>query len=369
MTHSPITQLDVENYGCIRKASFHLTPLHAFIGPNDSGKSTALRALRTAAQFACGDFGDEPNTRPRPFDPIIDTKVNGPTLGLHYGDKLAYVVRNQQGVSESVYEGDQEVAKDDNRRGWNLPGLLHQGSAVPAVQTLAERLTTATMVRFDPNALRRPSKQILANDPIRFFDETGEGLASVYQAINSQDVDAFVTIRDRIRTQFPAIQSILVPTVENNNVILQARLVDGTVVPAHALSDGILYFLGYAALQYISESKLFLVEEPENGLHPTRIAEVMTILRTISERSQVIIATHSPLVVNELEGHEISVVTRDPMKGTQAIVLRDTPNYAERSQVYQNGELWVSYADGHSEAPLLDGTARIWVRGNPEQFK
>ena len=202
------------------------------------------------------------------------------------------------------------------------------------------------------------SRQILAKDPIRFFDETGNGLASVYQAINSRDVDAFVTIRDRLRQLFPTIQSILVPTIENNAVVLQARLIDGTLVQAPALSEGLLYFLGYAALEHLSESRLFLVEEPENGLHPSRISDVMSILRALSTRSQVIIATHSPLVVNELQGHEVSVVTRTADKGTQAILLKDVPRFADASKVYQPGELWLSYADGKYEAPLLTGTPR-----------
>lgn len=44
-----IHELRIENYGCIRDATFRFTPLHALIGPNDSGKSTVLRALRTVA--------------------------------------------------------------------------------------------------------------------------------------------------------------------------------------------------------------------------------------------------------------------------------------------------------------------------------
>ncbi len=41
-----ITRFDAENYGCIRKGGLDLTPLHALIGPNDSGKSTLQRAMR-----------------------------------------------------------------------------------------------------------------------------------------------------------------------------------------------------------------------------------------------------------------------------------------------------------------------------------
>src|SRR5258708_8232083 len=79
--YEPIQRLEIENYGCIRKASVTLTPLHALIGPNDSGKSTVLRALRTAAQFAGSDFGAEPNIKPVPFRPRLG---DGSVVRLEY---------------------------------------------------------------------------------------------------------------------------------------------------------------------------------------------------------------------------------------------------------------------------------------------
>src|SRR5687767_2057365 len=44
-----VEELRIQSYGCIQDATFCFTPLHALIGPNDSGKSTVLRALRTLA--------------------------------------------------------------------------------------------------------------------------------------------------------------------------------------------------------------------------------------------------------------------------------------------------------------------------------
>ena len=244
----------------------------------------------------------------------------------------------------------------------NPPALFNGKSAWAEFSkhydSLRRHITSATMIRFDPNALRRSAGQIVVTKPIQFYDETGVGLAGVYQAINSRDVDAFVAIRDKVKKLFPTIQNILVPTVDGSSVTLQARLTDDTLVPAEALSEGLLYFLGFMALQHLAESRLFLVEEPENGLHPARVSEVMAILREISKTSQVIIATHSPLVVNELKGEEVSVVTRDPEKGTQVKLLKDVPGFDEGSKVYQPGEFWVSYCDGNREEPLLTGRPR-----------
>lgn len=190
-----------------------------------------------------------------------------------------------------------------------------------------------------------------------FADERGAGLAGVYDAIINRDVDAFGEIASQVRSLFPSVAKIGLTNVTSSTKAIAVTLRDGTVVPAGAMSEGLLYFLGFAALPYIRETRLILVEEPENGLHPARVAEVMGVLRKVSEHSQVVMATHSPLVVNELEGHEVSVITRDE-SGTHATLIKDTPSFEERSQVYALGELWVSYSDGERETPLLEGGPR-----------
>jgi len=358
MIHDHINRVDIENYGCIRSVSVNLSPIHALIGPNDSGKSTILRALRTATQLAVGNFGPDPSISPSPFNPMIDVRTDGLRIGARYNDDLMYVIETRGGIKESVWRSELVLLTDERPRSWQAAGLLQKPSEVSAVQVLVERLSKATMVRLDTNALRRPARQLLAPEPIQFFDETGGGLASIYQAINSRDVDGFVALRDKVRQLFPTVKTIRVPTIENNSVSLQIQLMDGTIVPAEAMSEGLLYFLAFSALEYLDETKLLLVEEPENGLHPARIAQVMTILREISKRTQVVIATHSPLVVNELAGNEVTVVTRDPEQGTRAKLLCDTKNYAERSELYRNGELWVAYGDGDTEKALIEGGPR-----------
>ena len=121
----------------------------------------------------------------------------------------------------------------------------------------------------------------------------------------------------------------------------------------------LLWIVGFLVLTLLLVSVLLLrtvqqTLEDELRSH----AEVMATLREISKTSQVVIATHSPLVVNGLQGHEVSVVTRPPDKGTQAVLLKDVPGFEDAAKVYQPGEFWVSYCDGDQETPLLTGSAR-----------
>jgi predicted ATPase len=205
---------------------------------------------------------------------------------------------------------------------------------------------------------RVPVQLIPDSHGIVFTDERGTGLAGVFDAIVNRDAEAFAEIQADVRARFPSVSKVGLINFSNSLKEIAVTLADGTRVGAKAMSEGLLYYLGFTALKYTDGSNLFLIEEPENGLHPARIAEVMTTLREISKTSQVIIATHSPLVVNELQGHEVSVVTRPPDKGTQAILLKDVPGFEDAAPVYQPGEFWVSYCDGDQETPLLTGSAR-----------
>jgi predicted ATPase len=69
---------------------------------------------------------------------------------------------------------------------------------------------------------------------------------------------------------------------------------------------------------------------------------------------QVIIATHSPLVINELQPNEVTILTRDEKIGTRARRMDRTRHFQQRQQVYALGELWLSFADGVDEAALVN---------------
>jgi energy-coupling factor transporter ATP-binding protein EcfA2 len=353
-----ITQVSVEQYGCVRAARFGLTPFHAFIGPNDSGKSTLLRALRTVMQFANGSFQPH-HGRLLPFDPLLPEPI---PAGLLIGAKTAVGWYAVAGVGSSLLEerlglpGSSEWLKAP--RPFNVPSAFLRSTNAGAKAAL-DRLGSPRLLRLDPDALRSPSGLIIESQGLEFLDDRGLGLPGVYHAIFVENPEALVAIRDEVKRLFPAVKQIRVPAVASNLVALEIELADGTRVRGDGLSEGLLYYLAYAALRHLAPAGTLLVEEPENGLHPARIREVIAVLRAISDGgTQVIMATHSPLVVNELHPEEVSVVTRTHQRGTEVNPIAETPDFAKRSQVYALGELWLSYADGEQEAPLRNGGAR-----------
>jgi hypothetical protein len=227
----------------------------------------------------------------------------------------------------------------------------------PDVDFIDETLfrQSARFIRFDPDSLRKDSPLLVGPDEARLLNEQGFGLPAVYDAILNRQDDSMKHIVEQVRELFPTVKVVRLKTTSPNTKAIEVELKGGARVPARFLSEGLLYYLAFEALPYLEPTSLLLVEEPENGLHPARIADVVRLLREMSKTTQVVMATHSPLVINELSGDEVSVVTRTETEGTKVTLLRDTPNFEKRSQAYALGELWVSYADGETESALLQG--------------
>jgi predicted ATPase len=351
-----VEELHIQNYGCIRDATFRFTPLHALIGPNDSGKSTALRALRTLA-FLLARLDDE-REKEALRKAIMAQSVNEKPRFTASTKQSTWEVRFFQ---EARWE-ERTAARNHEQRFDPRPAAGHfyfapLGAYSPE-GNVPQALRGAQLLRLEPDALRAPHALIPDGQPLRFLDERGTGLPSLYDALIVRNLPAYVAVSQELAKLFPSVQGIQLTTPSPGTRGMGVKLIGGEFVPSELMSEGLLYYLAFAVLPHLDPTPLLLVEEPENGLHPARIAEVMRVLRAISEKTQVIVATHSPLVVNELRPDEVTVVTRSRETGTKATLIKDTPSFEERSKVYALGELWLSYANGEDEAPLLQGGPR-----------
>jgi predicted ATPase len=332
-----IREFHAQGYGCLVDTRVTLTPLHALIGPNDSGKSTLMRAVTTL----CSRFTSR-------SDAYVDiTRFSsgpGGTLELRT-DKDLFVRYVRGEVNPSINVGWRD----------NMVDIVTSPNGSESWRSLlTESNWRVRSVRFDPDQLRAFNPPLAREAPIAFQNNRGLGLASLYDVILGEDAEKYLEIQKRVQTLFPHIARVKLVSAPGGKVF-EFELRDGLRLSVEQVSEGLLYYLAYEALQHISPIALLCVEEPENGLHPRRIKEVVDILRRISERgTQVLMATHSPLVMNELDPSEVTILVRPPGEGTRATAMTDTQNFQRRSQVYALGELWVSYADGELESRLTN---------------
>jgi predicted ATPase len=116
-----------------------------------------------------------------------------------------------------------------------------------------------------------------------------------------------------------------------------------TLIPANRLSDGTLRYLCLLSiLCHPTPPPLVCIEEPELGLHPNIIHNLARLLKEASERTQLIVTTHSPDLVDYFNDEpEVIIVTEKGRYGTTLKRL-DKAKLQPWLDNYRLGELWAS---------------------------
>ena len=114
-------------------------------------------------------------------------------------------------------------------------------------------------------------------------------------------------------------------------------------VPAVRLSDGTLRYLSLLAILYNpSPPPVVCIEEPEMGLHPDIVVRLAKHLQVASERMQLIVTTHSDILVDALSDVPESIVVFDNDDGATQMNRLDRDELGTWLENYRLGELWTS---------------------------
>jgi predicted ATPase len=112
-------------------------------------------------------------------------------------------------------------------------------------------------------------------------------------------------------------------------------------VPAYAMSEGTLLVLGLLTmLQEPSAPQVFLLDDIEQGLHPLAQRELMGTLKEFAKKQgrQIILTSHSPYIVDELEAKDVWVMAIDREGFSRAKRLSDHPDAKRLLSVLTTGE-------------------------------
>jgi predicted ATPase len=114
-------------------------------------------------------------------------------------------------------------------------------------------------------------------------------------------------------------------------------------IPATRLSDGTLRFLCLLViLCHPAPPPLICIEEPELGLHPDILPSIAKLLLEASKRTQLIITTHSDIIVDELTETPESVIICEKENGSTSMERLDAESLKIWLRKYSLGELWRS---------------------------
>ena len=211
----------------------------------------------------------------------------------------------------------------------------------PELTYLGEVLSRIRIYREWPlgrdSPLRLPQKADLPND---FLQEDGKNLALVLNRFQGEPA-VKRRLLDALSKFYEGITDFHVK-IEGSTV--QLFLEEGDVViPATRLSDGTLRYLCLlAVLCHPQPPPLICIEEPELGLHPDILPTVSKLLLEASERSQLIVTTHSDMLVDALTNEWWSIVVCEKRDGQTVMRRLDEKKMAAWLENYRLGDLWSS---------------------------
>lgn len=191
-------------------------------------------------------------------------------------------------------------------------------SATPTILAARREMQRWQFLALEPTAMRKPDRFqtnpfVTANGG--HLPATLHRLASNGSAEEDDGERIYAAVAGRLADLVP-VESVHVDVDETRQLLtLQVCERSGVRLPAASLSDGTLRFLTLAVLVTDPQAQgLICIEEPENGIHPAKMAQMVRLLRDLAVDPmqspgvdnpfrQVIVATHSPAFV-QLQEHD-----------------------------------------------------------------
>jgi predicted ATPase len=375
-----ITQLSIVHFKAIASATIPLGPITVLVGPNDSGKSTILQALMALSRAGgperlgveqllecpaaiAATNGDVTTSIKLAVDGSTALGAKDERHAYHYttnmGLKTSDFSRESihwdgQPLLEAVLNGPVFVeGRQVHGGGWKpssteLSHLAHSsGNAQPMYRAIADDLR-ATLLRLDARSIARASSlgaELLPD---------GSGLVGIVDDLLTSGVgdEQIRQVNEVIRRLSPHVKSVAAKRHAGGGKELHFALRSGTVVPASQMSDGIVLATALAVIALGSRTPRLLIEEPENGLHPRQLKIVADTIRSIAETqgTQIVLTTHSPLLLNHFAAEEVVIVTRSE-SGVQAQRMSEARGLDDLATEMSLGELWYNVGDSNLARP------------------
>ena len=175
------------------------------------------------------------------------------------------------------------------------------------------------------------------------MSETGDNLSTVLHTLFSDRAPAFEDIEEFLKGVVPTVERLLSP-IEGQSLTYAAIREKGVPneIGSRAMSYGTLFGLALgAALISPTPASLIAIEAPDTELHPYLMENVAEALLAASERSQVIITTHSPYLLNHLPAESVIVVEKENGM-TQCRPIGSSKELKEVIEMLGAGSAWYS---------------------------
>lgn len=200
-------------------------------------------------------------------------------------------------------------------------------------ENIYEFISNLNIFRINPLAPKLPNKVFNKSNLLMY----GENLATILLELQN-DEDKWNTLHELLNLIVPSISEISLKKGEFDDFLSLHFREDTRILPAISISDGTIYTLAIltAILWNQGKNSLVIIEEPERGIHPQAIVELIAFIKEVilENTLNVIVTTHSETVVRNCSLEELWLV--DKVKGSTKLKNAKTSNpHLEESSLDQ----------------------------------
>ena len=260
--------------------------------------------------------------------------------------KVKTLVNKVAGGNDNFY--------DETGKGWDhafklgprksaLGNLPEDESKFPVATWLKSILMDGVQKLVLNSALmRKPSPP----GQLKRFRADGSNLPWVVESLRKDDPERHKDWVAHVQTALPDVVDIkTVERPEDRHRYLVVCYRGGLEVPSWTASDGTLRLLALTLTAYLSELEgVYLIEEPENGIHPRAVETVFQSLSSVYG-AQMLLATHSPVILSVAESSQVLCFSKvesgavDIVRGTEHPALRDWQGEENLGVLFAGGVL------------------------------
>ncbi|MCI0637663.1 MAG: AAA family ATPase [Gemmataceae bacterium] len=383
-----LKRIHIENYKCLRDVTVDVGDFTILIGPNDSGKSSFLEVIGSLGKIAKHGYASVFSGERSAANVVWRKDVTRYIVWEAEGTASKHTFRYHLEIpgdlrppreslewdGKKLYWTEEVVADSEVHRSTHLaPGTpvviipSGQGKQIQQIQqgttqlqeffrrgqppyvSIVDVLTSSIAYHFEMDKL----PQAAVPTPKISLEPSGGNLAAVLDVVhNTPDNSTFEAIERSLREAIPTLGGIRLPPSADRpgakalEFVLAGNGQPAVTIPGSLASGGALLLTAFLTLAYTDSPGILLFEEPENGLHPVRLQHVLDIFRKISRgevgnrKRQVVVTTHSPLLLNYANPDDVRVFVRDSIQGTRVIPMTEVPDIDRLLKEFSLGELW-----------------------------
>lgn len=378
----PITQITIKNYKSLEDLTLKMNPFMVFIGPNNAGKSNIFDCFWFLSDFVKRRDDSQSAVRERGgFEQIVfNGDYIGRTISLEFhgsikvkekercykyfieleGDRWG-TCRNKRETFSLVEDGEKVLLEFPTEQSKGVAydetgkqtGDIWAGRDRPYLSQFSDQDHYPILGHFWHDVQDWAFFNLLPplmrkSLPVRKelqLQHLGENLPVVLHGLQSESPQKFKEIEDLLRTAIPELEELTTALTshEPGQTYIRIREKGLTVsIPAWGMSDGTLRVLGHLATLYLpSLPPLVCFEEPENYVHPRLLELIVELLKNASHKTQVLVTTHSPYLVDLLQPEDLFIVEKQDGK-TQVKKAEDKKGIKEALKTLGLGEMWYS---------------------------